>query len=47
MQAAKLPKKLVLTKSQADDVLRLFDEALTDVTNSHAVAGSVTKGTAS
>jgi len=45
--AVRFAPPLVLTKSQADDVLRLFDEALTDVTNSHAVAGSVTKGTAS
>ena len=45
--AVRFAPPLVLTKSQADVVLRLFDEALTEVVNTHAMAGSVSKGTAS
>ena len=33
--AIRFAPPLVLTASQADDVLRLFDESLTDVTRSH------------
>ncbi len=45
--AVRFAPPLVLTKPQADVVLRLFDEALTEVANTHAMAGSVSKGTAS
>ncbi len=45
--AVRFAPPLVLTRSQADGVLRIFDEALTEVTHGHAVAASVTKGTAS
>ena len=38
---------LVMTKDQADAVLRLFEESLTEVTRTHATAGSTMKGTAS
>jgi len=38
---------LVITKAQATEVLRLFDEALTEVTTAHALAGSMANGTAS
>ncbi|HYT68985.1 MAG TPA: acetyl ornithine aminotransferase family protein [Vicinamibacterales bacterium] len=45
--AVRFAPPLMLTRSQADAVLRIFDEALTEVTHGHAVAASVTKGTAS
>ena len=45
--AVRFAPPLVLTKAQADVVLRLFDESLTEVTHGHAVAGSATQGTAS
>jgi len=38
---------LVITKAQAADVLRLFDESLTEVTAAHAMAASMADGTAS
>jgi 4-aminobutyrate aminotransferase len=45
--AIRFAPPLVLTTAQADDVLRVFEEALTEVTSTHATAGSATKGTAS
>jgi len=45
--AVRFAPPLVLTKDQADTVLRLFDESLSEVTQAHAMAGSATKGTAS
>jgi 4-aminobutyrate aminotransferase len=45
--AIRFAPPLVLTKAQADVVLRLFDEALAEVAQGHAMAGSATKGTAS
>ncbi len=45
--AVRFAPPLVLTRAQADDVLRLFDEALAEVSQARAVAGSATKGTAS
>ena len=38
---------LVLTRDQADSILRVFDESLTEVSRDHAVATSVSDGTAS
>ena len=45
--AVRFAPPLVLTIDQADIVLRLFDEAIAEVTQRHAVAASATKGTAS
>ncbi len=45
--AIRFAPPLVLTASQADTVLRVFDEALTEVTREHATAGSASRGTAS
>ena len=45
--AVRFAPPLVLSKAQADIVLRLFDESMTEVTQSHAMAGSASKGTAS
>ena len=45
--AVRFAPPLVLTKAQADVVLRLFDEALAEVVGTHAMAESATKGTAS
>jgi 4-aminobutyrate aminotransferase len=45
--AVRFAPPLVLTRSQADEVLRVFEEALGEVTRGHAMAGSATKGTAS
>jgi 4-aminobutyrate aminotransferase len=45
--AIRFAPPLVLTKDQADAILRIFDEALTEVTRDHAVAASATNGTAS
>ena len=45
--AIRFAPPLVLTTAQADVVLRLFDEALAEVAQGHAMAGSATKGTAS
>ena len=45
--AIRFAPPLVLTKAQADVILRLFDESLAEVTHGHAVAGSATQGTAS
>jgi 4-aminobutyrate aminotransferase len=45
--AVRFAPPLVLTKAQAETVLRLFDEALAEVTQQHAMASSATKGTAS
>jgi 4-aminobutyrate aminotransferase len=45
--AVRFAPPLVLTKAQADAVLRLFDEALAEVTQAHALAGSASKGAAS
>ena len=36
---------LVMTKDQTDAVLRLFEESLSEVTRTHATAGSTMKGT--
>jgi 4-aminobutyrate aminotransferase len=45
--AIRFAPPLVITKDQADAVLRIFDESLTEVTRGHAAAGSATRGTAS
>ena len=45
--ALRFAPPLVLTAGQADTVLRVFDEALTEVSQAHQMAGSATKGTAS
>ncbi|HEY3884716.1 MAG TPA: acetyl ornithine aminotransferase family protein [Vicinamibacterales bacterium] len=45
--ALRFAPPLVLTKTQADIVLRIFDEALTEVEETHAAAGSAANGTAS
>jgi 4-aminobutyrate aminotransferase len=45
--AVRFAPPLVLSRAQADDVLRLFDEALSEVSRAHEKAGSATKGTAS
>jgi 4-aminobutyrate aminotransferase len=45
--AIRFAPPLVLTKDQADAVLRVFDESLTEVTRDHAVAASASNGTAS
>jgi 4-aminobutyrate aminotransferase len=45
--AIRFAPPLVLTKDQADAVLGVFDEALTEVTREHAVAASASNGTAS
>ena len=44
--AVRFAPPLVLTREQADTILRLFDESLTEVSQAHA-AGSATRGTAS
>jgi 4-aminobutyrate aminotransferase len=45
--AVRFAPPLVFTREQADRVLRVFDEALTEVSQAHATAGSATRGTAS
>jgi 4-aminobutyrate aminotransferase len=45
--AIRFAPPLVITREQADIVLGLFDQALTEVEQAHAVAGSTTKGAAS
>jgi 4-aminobutyrate aminotransferase len=45
--AIRFAPPLVLTKDQADAILRVFDESLTEVSREHAVATSVSDGTAS
>jgi 4-aminobutyrate aminotransferase len=45
--AVRLAPPLVLTREQADVLLRVLDEALADVTRTHAAAGSRSAGTAS
>ena len=45
--AIRFAPPLVLTRAQADVVLRLFDEAVAEVVGTHAMAESATKGTAS
>jgi 4-aminobutyrate aminotransferase len=45
--AVRFAPPLVLSETQADEVLRLFDAALTEVSRASEKAGSVTKGTAS
>jgi 4-aminobutyrate aminotransferase len=45
--AIRFAPPLVLTKEQADSILRVFDDALGEVTREHAVATSATNGTAS
>lgn len=45
--AVRFAPPLVLSKAQADAVLHLLDEALTEVSRAHEKAGSATKGTAS
>jgi 4-aminobutyrate aminotransferase len=45
--AVRFAPPLVLTIEQADTVLRLLDDALSEVTRGHVVAGSATQGTAS
>jgi 4-aminobutyrate aminotransferase len=41
--AVRFAPPLVLTKAQADDVLRLFDESLAEVAHAYAMAGSAVK----
>jgi 4-aminobutyrate aminotransferase len=45
--AIRLAPPLVLTTDQADSALRVMDEALVEITRTHAAAGSRTQGTAS
>jgi 4-aminobutyrate aminotransferase len=45
--AVRFAPPLVLSRGQADTVLRLFDESLAEVSQAHALAGSATRGTAS
>ena len=45
--AVRFAPPLVLAMGQADEVLRLFDEALTEVAHGRALAASATNGTAS
>ena len=45
--AVRFAPPLVLTREQADTVLRVFDDALGEVTSAHAGAASATQGTAS
>jgi 4-aminobutyrate aminotransferase len=45
--AVRLAPPLVLSREQADVLLRILDEALADVTRTHAAAGSRSAGTAS
>jgi 4-aminobutyrate aminotransferase len=45
--AVRFAPPLVLTKAQAETVLRLFDESLAEVTRQHATASSAANGTAS
>jgi 4-aminobutyrate aminotransferase len=45
--AIRFAPPLVLKADQADAILRLFDESLTEVAHAHALAGSASKGTAS
>jgi 4-aminobutyrate aminotransferase len=45
--AIRFAPPLVITREQVDAVLRIVDEALVEVAQTHAVAGSVSKGTAS
>jgi 4-aminobutyrate aminotransferase len=45
--AVRFAPPLVLTIEQANTAVRVFDEALAEVTQSHAVAGAASKGTAS
>jgi 4-aminobutyrate aminotransferase len=45
--AVRFAPPLVVTREQADTVLRVFDEAMTEVEEQGAAAGSAMKGTAS
>jgi 4-aminobutyrate aminotransferase len=45
--AIRFAPPLVLTKEQASSILRVFDEALAEVSREHAVASSAANGTAS
>jgi 4-aminobutyrate aminotransferase len=45
--AVRFAPPLVLTKDQADAVLRVFDESIAEVSQAHAMAASATNGTAS
>jgi 4-aminobutyrate aminotransferase len=45
--AVRFAPPLVLTAAQADTVLQVFDEALAEVSRTHAMAGSASRGTAS
>jgi 4-aminobutyrate aminotransferase len=45
--AIRFAPPLLLTKDQADAILRVFDESLAEVSRDHAVAASATDGTAS
>jgi 4-aminobutyrate aminotransferase len=45
--AVRFAPPLVLTIEQANTAVRVFDEALAEVTHTHAVAGAASKGTAS
>jgi 4-aminobutyrate aminotransferase len=45
--AVRFAPPLVLSKEQADAAVRVFDEAVAEVAQSRALAGSATKGTAS
>jgi len=42
--AIRFAPPLVITKDQADAALRVFDESLTEVARSHALAGSASQG---
>jgi 4-aminobutyrate aminotransferase len=45
--AVRFAPPLVITREQADTILRLFDDSLSEVMGAHATAGSATRGTAS
>jgi 4-aminobutyrate aminotransferase len=45
--AVRFAPPLVITRGQAETILRLFDDALSEVAGTHAAAGSATRGTAS
>ena len=45
--AVRFAPPLVVTKDQADTILRVFDEAMTEVEEQRSAAGSATKGAAS
>jgi 4-aminobutyrate aminotransferase len=45
--AIRFAPPLVVSRDQADTILRLFDESISEVTRAHAGAGSTSRGTAS